>query len=81
MKTTYTGRAGGSATRKVFNNIISTVSKACPMRPDGNDVVRCVEGPEIASGQNLFLFVSFLFFFSISFLFSYCSFVLFLYIA
>ena len=57
----YTGRAGGSTTEKDFNNIISTVSMVCPMWPDGNDVVRCVEGPEIASGQSIFLFDKFSF--------------------
>ena len=70
----YTGRAGGGATGKGFNNIISTVSTVCPMWPDGNDVGRCVEGPEIASGESLFLFLSFLFFFSTNFVFSYCLF-------
>ena len=52
--------------------------------PDGIDVGRRGEGPEFESGRNFFLFAYFLFFFfffSLRFLLSYCSFVLFLYIA
>ena len=57
----YTGRAGGSAT--FF----------------GKGVGRRVEGPEFDSGRNPFVFAyfPFFFFFSLTFLFSYCSFVLF----
>ena len=75
----YTGRAGGSARVKGFNSIISAPFTVCPLWPDGKGVGRRVEGPEFDSGRNPFVFAYFPFFlfFSLSFLFSYCSFVLF----
>ena len=84
IKSVYTGRTGGSASRKGLNNILLKIVQGVLCgHADGNDVGRRVEGPEFDSGQNLFLFDYFLFFFffPLSFLFSYCSFVLFLYTA
>ena len=75
-------RACGSARENGFNNIFSQIffTVSCgpvvTMRAGMSN-----EGPKFDSEQNLFLFASFLFFFLSSFHFSYCSFVLFLYIA
>ena len=79
----YTRRADGSSREKAFNKILSTssqrVSAGIVM------VVRRAGSPEFDSRQDLFFFLSSLLFFLFSLtsrlLFSYCSFVLFLYIA
>ena len=57
-RSTYTGRAGGSARGKGFNNTFFTRSSVCSMWPDGNDMGRRIDGPE---------FACFLFFLSFSF--------------
>ena len=57
-RSTYTGRAGGSARGKGFNNTFFTRSSVCSMWPDGNDMGRGIDGPE---------FARFLFFLSFSF--------------
>ena len=69
-----------------FNNNIWTQLLVCSTWPSGKPLALCVESPEFDSGQNLFLFASFLFFssfffffFSFSFHFRYNSFVMFLY--
>ena len=69
-RSTYTGRAGGSARGKGFNNTFFTRSSVCSMWPDGND--RYVQGYR-RSRVRLFSFFSF-FFFWFSFLFSYYRF-------
>ena len=69
-RSTYTGRAGGSARGKGFNNTFFTRSSVCSMWPDGND--RYAPGYR-RSRVRLFSFFSF-FFFWFSFLFSYYRF-------
>ena len=63
----YTGRAGGSATGKGFNNIILTNSVVCPMWPACNEVARRVGGLEFDSGHNLLVTASFLLLVNFSF--------------
>ena len=57
-RSTYTGRAGGSARGKGFNDTFFTRSSVCSMWPDGNDMCRRIDDPE---------FACFLFFLSFSF--------------
>ena len=52
-----------------FNNKITTTLPKCFTWPSSKALARCVGGLEIDSGQNLFLFASFLFFSSFFFLF------------
>ena len=75
-RSTYTGRAGGSARGKGFNNTFFTRSSVCSMWPDGNDMGRRIDGPEFAC---FLFFLSFSFglvFFLVITVFFFCFFIL-----
>ena len=70
----YTGRAGGSARGKGFNNIFFTIPSGCSKWPNGNDMGRRVEGPEFACSLYFSFSFRLVFFLVIAVLF--CFFVL-----
>ena len=72
----YSGCAGVRSRGKALNKILLPVSLYVPTRRRANETARRLEGPEFYSGWKPFFFFS-----SSVFFFSYCIFLLFLYIA